>query len=118
MVLPVLLEVGSQGGHAAHAGHAGATGMSAAGAGVAGAAAGAAGQAEHLAPLVAGLPPGQLVGLMATGVHTVGYLLVTALLALVVYHKLGVRLLRTHWINLDLIWAVALILTALATPLI
>jgi hypothetical protein len=115
MVLPVLLEVGSQGGHA---GHAGATGMSAAGAGVAGAAAGAAGQAEHLAPLVAGLPPGQLVGLMATGVHTVGYLLVTALLALVVYHKLGVRLLRTHWINLDLIWAVALILTALATPLI
>jgi hypothetical protein len=51
----------------------------------------------------------------ATVLHTVGYLLVTGLLALVVYHKMGLRLLRTAWVNLDLIWAGALVLTAIAT---
>lgn len=49
-------------------------------------------------------------------VHTLAYLLVTGLVALVVYRKLGLRLLRTGWINLDLIWAGALILTAIVTP--
>lgn len=49
-------------------------------------------------------------------VHTLAYLLVTGLVALIVYRKLGLRLLRTAWINLDLIWAGALILTAIVTP--
>jgi hypothetical protein len=96
MVAPVLLEMGSRAGHIGHGGWS---------------------HAEHLAPLAAGLHQGLVAGLAATGVHTAGYLLVTALVALVVYHRLGVRLLRTHWINLDLVWAAALILTALATPL-
>jgi len=30
----------------------------------------------------------------------------------VVYERLGLRLLRTMWVNLDVIWAVALIGTA------
>jgi hypothetical protein len=55
-------------------------------------------------------------GLMATGMHTAGYLLVTALAALVVYRWLGLRWLRTLWLNLDLVWGVALIATAIATP--
>jgi hypothetical protein len=38
--------------------------------------------------------------------------------AVVVYRKLGLRLLRTAWINLDLIWGIALIVTGLATPLL
>ncbi len=57
-------------------------------------------------------------GLMATVVHTMGYLAVTGLVAWVVYKKLGLALLRRAWINLHLIWAVALILSAAFTLLI
>jgi len=51
-------------------------------------------------------------------VHTLGYLLVTGLIAFVVYAKLGLDVLRKTWVNLDLIWAVALIATAGFTLLI
>jgi len=51
-------------------------------------------------------------------VHTLGYLLVTGLIAFVVYEKLGLDILRKTWVNLDLIWAVALIATAGFTVLI
>jgi hypothetical protein len=51
-------------------------------------------------------------------VHTLGYLLVTGLIAFVVYEKLGLDILRKTWVNLDLIWAVALIATAGFTLLI
>jgi len=54
--------------------------------------------------------------LAATGLHTAAYLVVTALAALAVYRWLGVRWLRTLWINLDLVWGVALIATGAATP--
>jgi hypothetical protein len=50
-------------------------------------------------------------GLWATAMHSAGYLLVTGLIAVIVYRKLGLRMLRTMWINLDLIWGGALILT-------
>lgn len=49
---------------------------------------------------------------LATLAHTAGYLGVTALVAIVVYEKLGVRFLRTYWFNLDAAWAVALVVTA------
>ena len=49
--------------------------------------------------------------IMATLVHTAGYLVFTAALALVVYQKLGLALLRTAWFNLDRVWAIALITT-------
>lgn len=55
------------------------------------------------------------MGLNATLIHTLGYLLVTALAAALVYEKLGVAFLRKAWVNLDLIWAVALILTGVIT---
>jgi hypothetical protein len=51
-------------------------------------------------------------------VHTAGYLLVTGVIALVVYEKVGLEILRKAWVNLDLIWAVALIATAGFTLLI
>lgn len=47
----------------------------------------------------------------ATLVHAAGYLLVTGLVAFLVYEKLGVAFLRKGWFNLDLIWAIALIAT-------
>lgn len=49
--------------------------------------------------------------LLATGVHGLGYVLVTAVIAVIVFEKLGVGLLRTAWVNLDLVWAGALIVT-------
>jgi hypothetical protein len=55
--------------------------------------------------------------LVATVVHTAGYLAVTGLVAWIVYWKLGLSLLRTAWFNLDLIWAVALVGTGAATVL-
>ena len=56
-----------------------------------------------------------LAGLLATGVHTVGYLAVTGAVAWVVYRKLGLALLRTAWFNLDVVWAAALVVTGLVT---
>jgi hypothetical protein len=50
--------------------------------------------------------------LTATLLHSAGYLAVTALVAIVVYERLGLRLLRSYWFNLDALWAVALIVTA------
>jgi hypothetical protein len=64
--------------------------------------------AEHMVARDAGVP---WTNAMAVGVHTLAYLLVTALVACVVYQKLGLRLLRTAWINLDWLWAGALVIT-------
>jgi hypothetical protein len=48
-------------------------------------------------------------GLGATAVHSGSYLIVTAAIAWIVFRKLGVGLLRSAWINLDFVWAAALI---------
>lgn len=45
------------------------------------------------------------------------YLSVTDVTALVVFEKLGVGLLRKAWINLDLVWAIALMMTGIGTVL-
>jgi len=50
-------------------------------------------------------------GVWATLIHTLGYLIVTAGVALLVYQKFGLALLRRAWFNLDLIWAIALVAT-------
>ena len=60
-------------------------------------------------PMAAGNGP--WTGIAATLVHTLGYLTVTALVALLVYRKFGLSLLRKGWFNLDLVWAAALIVT-------
>jgi hypothetical protein len=44
-------------------------------------------------------------------VHTFGYLITTALVAMVVYEKLGVAILRRAWLNIDLVWMLALLIT-------
>ena len=44
-------------------------------------------------------------------VHTFGYLLVTGLVAMLVYEKLGVGMLRRAWFNVDLFWMLALMAT-------
>lgn len=72
---------------------------------------------DHAA-LLASLPQEPLVGLLVTLIHTLGYLLIMGLVAVVVYEKVGLQLLRSAWVNLDLIWAGALILTGLLTLLV
>jgi hypothetical protein len=74
--------------------------------------------AGHGATLVAGAQASPMIGLAAASVHTIGYLLVTGSIAAIVYYKLGLRLLRTMWFNLDVVWAAALMVTALLTPLL
>lgn len=58
---------------------------------------------------------GPATGLLATLAHGAGYLMVTALAAWIVFEKLGLGLLRKAWINLDLIWAAALLVTGVVT---
>jgi hypothetical protein len=67
---------------------------------------------------LAGVASEQTVGIMASLVHTAGYLLATGLIAAIVYRKLGLRLLRTWWFNFDLLWAGALIVTAAVTAML
>jgi hypothetical protein len=54
---------------------------------------------------------GSSAALLATMLHSLGYLLVTAFVAVLVYEKLGLELLRKAWFNLDLLWAISLIAT-------
>jgi hypothetical protein len=68
--------------------------------------------------LHAGVTASQATAVMATLIHAAGYLVVTALLAVVVYERVGLRVLRTAWFNLNLFWAIALILAGLLTALI
>jgi hypothetical protein len=56
-----------------------------------------------------------LAGMIASLVHTIAYLAVTAVLAWAVYRKVGLGILRKTWFNFNLLWGVALIITGLFT---
>jgi hypothetical protein len=80
---------------------------------------GSAGGGHHHLATVVQLPAGGVtLGLAATAIHTGGYLLITGALAVAVYYWLGLRRLRSLWLNLDFVWAAALIGTGLVTPLL
>ena len=51
------------------------------------------------------------VSLAAVGVHTGAMLATTGLIAVAVFQWVGLGILRSAWINIDLIWTVALVLT-------
>jgi hypothetical protein len=98
MLAPVLLGWGAGAEHHAHMHHAHHGG----------------GHAEHAATLAqAGGTP--LLALAATALHTLGYLVVMGLIALIVYEKVGLAILRKAWFNLDVVWAIALIVTGVVT---
>lgn len=69
----------------------------------------------HQHPAVLG---GTTTNLLAVIVHTAGYLAVTGAIAWLVYEKLGLRLLRKAWLNMDLIWSFALIVTGCVVLLV
>jgi hypothetical protein len=55
---------------------------------------------------------GSLPALLAgVGLHTAAMLATTAVIAIIVYEWLGVGLLRRAWLNLDLLWTFALVVT-------
>jgi hypothetical protein len=72
---------------------------------------------HHMSAGMINLTAVEWSGVWATAIHTLGYLLVTGLIAVIVYEKVGVRFLRKAWVNLDLIWAIALIVTGVALTL-
>ena len=75
----------------------------------------AAGQmASHHHEMTAASP---LTGVLATAVHTAAYLAVTGIVAWVVYSKCGLGVLRKAWLNLNIVWAVALVVTGVVTLL-
>ena len=96
MVLPFLLPGGTAGAHMHSA---------------------AGGHAAHITAGVS-MSPTQTTALLATLLHTLSYLVVSGAIAYFVYQRLGLRFLRSAWINMNVIWAVALIVTAVATPLV
>jgi MFS family permease len=51
-------------------------------------------------------------------VHSAGYLLATGAIAVLVYERIRLGFLRRGWINLNLVWAVALVITGCATLLL
>lgn len=74
--------------------------------------AGHAGHAAHAVTMrAAGIPlPGD--ALMAVAIHTGAMFAVMAVVALIVYEKVGLKLLRQAWWNLDYLWTGAILLTA------
>jgi hypothetical protein len=87
MLVPVLVRLRGEGvpGAAAHGGHAG-----------------------HHPPVA---DDALTTAAAAVGLHTAAMLAVAAALAVVVYQKLGVGVLRRAWVNLDLVWVGALAVT-------
>lgn len=90
MLVPVLLGLSSnelmQGAHGAHADHAALTGSATV-----------------------------LSDLAAIGVHTLAMFAVMAAVAVAVYERLGVRILKRTWFNVDLMWAGALVVAGIIT---
>jgi hypothetical protein len=76
----------------------------------------ACGEHAHHMPASAGTSGG--AALVATGLHAAGYLAVTAVIAVVVFEKVGLGILRRAWFNLDLIWSGALLATGVMTLIV
>lgn len=75
---------------------------------------GRSGHADHAMPALASMASIDWPTVWATGVHTAGYLLVTAVLAVAVYERASIHVVRRAWLNFDLVWAAALVVTGVA----
>ena len=63
----------------------------------------------------AGMTDNAVMLLSAVGVHTLSFFVVTGIVAVIVYEVVGLALLRKAWFNLDLLWAIALMITGVVT---
>lgn len=59
---------------------------------------------QHMASLGSGGQSDLSIAVIALGVHTLALFAVTGAIALIVYQRVGVDVLRRAWINMDLIW--------------
>jgi hypothetical protein len=73
---------------------------------------GAHGHGDHVANVGAGTV---LADLAAVGLHTLAMFAVMGTIAVVVYEKLGVMILKRTWFNIDLLWAGALMAAGVIT---
>ncbi len=60
--------------------------------------------AHHVATSSSSSGNGLVESFLAVGVHTMAMLVVTGAVAMIIYWKVGVDILRRAWINIDLIW--------------
>ena len=60
-------------------------------------------------------PVGGASGISATVIHTAGYLAATGVAAVLVYEKFGGGFIRRGWINVDIVWAIALLTAGVAS---
>jgi hypothetical protein len=70
--------------------------------------------AGHTGPMDHAMPAAGdalVPALAAVGLHAAAMLAVAGLIAVVVYQKVGVEVLRRAWVNLDFIWVGALVVT-------
>ncbi len=67
---------------------------------------------RHVGQAMATISP-HWISLAAVGVHTLAMLVITGLIAVVVYEWLGVGVLKRGWINFDLLWIVMLAATGI-----
>jgi hypothetical protein len=70
-----------------------------------------------MAPIAAGAAGVNPLAITAALIHTAGYLAATIGIAFVVYEKLGLRILRKAWINVDALWSGALIVAAVVAAI-
>ena len=67
-------------------------------------------QMDHMEPMAHQAAMGNPEIALGILVHTLSMLVVMALVAWFVYKRFGLKILRSHWINFDLIWAAALLI--------
>jgi hypothetical protein len=79
---------------------------------------GAAPPPSHHPVHLAGIQGAGGIEMTAPLIHTLGYLVVTTALAVIVYEKVGLQILRRAWINLDVIWGGALAGAGVVTLLV
>ena len=73
------------------------------------------GHADHAAHAAGPAGPAILADLAAVGLHTLAMFLVMGLVAVVVYEKFDVMILKSAWFNVDLLWAGALVAAGVVT---
>jgi hypothetical protein len=77
---------------------------------------GMAGHADHAAHAAGpAASPAILADLAAVGLHTLAMFVVMGLVAVLVYEKFDVMILKSAWFNVDLLWAVALVAAGVIT---
>jgi hypothetical protein len=73
------------------------------------------GHPDHAAHAASAAGPAILTDLAAVGLHTLAMFVVMGLVAVVVYEKFDVMILKSAWFNVDLLWAGALIAAGVVT---